>query len=405
MKKLLMLGGSPSQVPAIKKAKEMGYYVITCDYLEDNPGHQFSDEYYNVSTIDKEAVLALAKTLKLDGVVCYAADSGAPTVAYVAEQLGLPAFPYQSVEILSNKDLFRSFLNENNFNVPLAIGYATLEEAIVDFHNFKMPVMVKPIDASGSRGISKINSIELLQEKVEYALSFSRAKRFIIEEYIEKQGYQLGVDGFSVNGHLVFSGIANNHFESKLLNPFLPIGESYPSNLPEHLKYKIDNEIQRLINLLDLKTGPFNVEVQIDNRENIYILDIGVRNSGDLTQIIKYADDIDLIKYTIKAALGEDCSDLTRTEPVGYWSSFLVISEKSGLFKGLEIENEFLKNNIVEIDALVKYSGNMVKPDEQLGKMVLTFSSMAEMLEKMDNMTNWIKIIVEESVFSDVTNT
>lgn len=100
-----MLGGSLYQVYAIKEAVKMGYYVITCDYLPNNPGHQYAHEYYNVSTTDKEAVYELAKRLQVDGVVAYASNPAAPTAAYVCEKLGLPTSPYTSVEILSQKDL------------------------------------------------------------------------------------------------------------------------------------------------------------------------------------------------------------------------------------------------------------------------------------------------------------
>ena len=98
MKKILMLGGSMQQIPIIKRAKEMGLYVITCDYCPDNPGHKFADEYYNVSTTDLDAVLELAKRLNIDGIVAYASDPAAPTAAYVSEKLGLPGNPYQSVK-------------------------------------------------------------------------------------------------------------------------------------------------------------------------------------------------------------------------------------------------------------------------------------------------------------------
>ena len=118
MKRVLMLGGSLYQTYAIKEAVRLGYYVITCDYLPGNPGHQFAHEYHNVSTTDKEAVLALARELKVDGVVAYASDPAAPTAAYVCEQLGLPTSPYKSVEILSNKDLFRDFLQKTASHVP-----------------------------------------------------------------------------------------------------------------------------------------------------------------------------------------------------------------------------------------------------------------------------------------------
>ena len=95
MKRILMLGGSTSQICAIKKAQEMGHYVIICDYLPDNPGQYVADEFYQVSTTDKDAVLELAQKLDLDAVVCYASDPAAPTAAYVCEKLGFPTNPYE----------------------------------------------------------------------------------------------------------------------------------------------------------------------------------------------------------------------------------------------------------------------------------------------------------------------
>ena len=204
MKKLLMLGGSMQQIPAIKQAKEMGHYVITCDYLPENPGHQFSDEFYNVSTTDLEGVLALAKRLNIDGIVAYASDPAAPTAAYVSEELGLPGNPYKSVKLLTEKDLFRTFLKEHGFNTPEACGYCTYEEAIADIERFHFPIMVKPVDSSGSKGVVKVYEQDGVKAAVEEALSYSRGKRFIIEEFIEKKGYQISGDGFSVNFGLLY---------------------------------------------------------------------------------------------------------------------------------------------------------------------------------------------------------
>ncbi|MFJ8260435.1 oligosaccharide flippase family protein [Rummeliibacillus sp. NPDC094406] len=408
MKRLLVLNGNYTQIPAIKKSREMGHYVITCDNLEENPGHKYAHEYHNVSYTDREGVLDLAKSLKIDGIVCFATDAAAPTVAYVAEKLGLPSNPFKSVDIITNKDKFRLFLEENNFSVPKAGGYNTFEEAKNDFHNFKMPVMIKPVDSSASRGVSKIDSIDLLQEKVENALSFSLVKRFIIEEYIEKQGYQVEGDVFSVNGKLVFHCFANGHFIAKYLNPvnsFAATGPSWPSTMPEHIQNKIHEEIQRLLNLLDMKTGPCNFDIQIDAHENVYFLDMGARNGGHLIPYVtKYATDVDMIEYTIKAALGEECSDLTMVEPNGYWSAYLINSQKSGEFKEVKIDDQFIKSNIVEYDLKVKAGDSIsayIGSNAILGTMILKFSSMDEMLDKMDNITNWVKVIVEDSL---VTN-
>ena len=106
-KKMLFLGGIMQQIPAITRAKELGYHVITADYLPENPGHKYSDEYYNVSTTDLKGVLALAQSLQIDGIVAYASDPAAPTAAYVAEKMGLPGNPYESVKICTEKDLFQ----------------------------------------------------------------------------------------------------------------------------------------------------------------------------------------------------------------------------------------------------------------------------------------------------------
>lgn len=398
-----MLGGSLSQLSAIKKAREMGCYIIVCDTNEDAPGKQYAHEFYNISTTDKEAVLKLAKSLHIDGIVCYAADSGAPTVAYVAEKLGLPSHPYKSVEILTNKDLFRKFQKENNFNVPKAKGFNSFDEAKIYFHHFKMPVMIKPVDSSGSRGVSKIESLDQLEEKVENALKFSSSKRFIIEEYIENFGPHIGGDGFSVDGKLVFRCFSNEYF-SKGTNPFVPVITTWPYRMSEHIQEKIHYEIQRVLDLLNMKTGSYNFDIRVDENENVYLIEIAPRNGGDCNpEATQYATGVDLIKYTIKAALGEDCSDLQMVEPIGYWATYVINSDKSGIFKGLEIQNDFLEKNVVEHELLVKPNDSISSlsgSHEKLGLMLLTFNSKSDMHEKLSNMEDLVKLKVNKLIIS-----
>lgn len=401
MKKILLLGGSYFQIPSIKTAKEMGYYTITCDYLPNNPGHRFADEYHNVSTTDKEAVLKLAKELQIDGVVCYASDPAAPTAAYVAENLGLPTSPFKSVELLSNKDLFRAFLKENGFNVPKAKGYAYSEFDLMinEIDDFKFPIMLKPVDSSGSKGVQKIDSKARLKDAVDNATKYSRCKRFIIEEYVEKYGYQIAGDGFSVDGKLVFRCFANEHFDASGINPYVPVGESWPYNMPKHIHDKIHNEIQRALTLLNMKTQAYNFDVRIDKNENVYLMELGPRNGGNLIpQVTKYATGVDMVEYTIKAAMGEDCSDLKMVEPKGYWANYMIHSQKSGILTEVKIDKDFEQNNLVEFnmhyqknDHVDSFTGS----NGTLGTMILKFSSESEMLEKMDNMEKWVQVIVE----------
>lgn len=399
MKKVLLLGGSHFQVPSVKTAKSMGYYTITCDYLPDNPGHKFADEYHNVSTTDREAVLELAKKLKIDGIVCYASDPAAPTAAYVAEKLGLPTSPYHSVELLSNKDQFREFLADNNFHVPKARGYSfdEFDKLLKEIKTFKFPVMVKPVDSSGSKGVRKIDSAKLLRDAVDEALIYSRCKRFIIEEYVEKYGYQIAGDGFSVDGDLVFRCFANEHFDASGINPYVPVGESWPYNMPERVHEKLHLEIQRLLTLLDMKTQAYNFDARIDEDENVYLMEVGPRNGGNLiAQVTEYATGIDMVSYTIKAAMGEDCSGLHMVNPKGYWANYMVHSQKAGILDHVWIDESFQKHNIIEFEMMFR-SGDEIDAftgsNGTLGTMILKFDSKTEMLEKMDNMEKWVRVV------------
>jgi len=137
MKKLLLLGGLRYLLPVIKTAQELGHYVITCDYIPTNIAHKYSNEYHNVSITDKEEVLRLAKKLQIDGIMSFAVDPGVLTAAYVAEKMGIPGCPYESVQILQNKALFRKFLSDNGFKVPKAKSFKNVGDALKASDHFR----------------------------------------------------------------------------------------------------------------------------------------------------------------------------------------------------------------------------------------------------------------------------
>lgn len=398
MKKILLLGGANTQIPSILTAKKMGYYTITCDYLPDNPGHMFADEYHNVSTTDKEAVLALAKELQIDGILAYATDVAAATAAYVSEAMGFPTSPYKSVDILTNKDKFRAFLEENGFCTPRARGYSSVEEAKKDLENFKFPVMVKPVDSAGSKGVARMDDAGQLEELVENALQYSRCKRFIIEEYVEKYRYQIAGDGFSVDGKLVFRCFANEHFSNKAASPYVPIGESFPYDMPKEVHEKVHAEIQRLLTLLDMKTQAYNFDIRIDKDYNVYLMEVGPRNGGNMiAQVIEKATGIPFVEYMLKAAMGEDCSELKMVEPEGFWSCYILHTLKEGNFKRIQYTDE-IKKNIVEEHIHVKEGEKLIPftgSNGTVGVLILRYDSMEEMLHKMDNMYDYITVEVE----------
>ncbi len=405
MKKIMLLGGNYYQMTAVKAVKELGYYAIDVDYLPNNPAHQYADEYHNISTINKEAVLELAQKLKIDGIVSYASDVSATTAAYVAEKLNLPTNPYEGVMILTHKNLLRKHMENHHFNVPKGKGFKEYYDAYEYFLTLKKPVMIKPVDASGSKGVSKISLENDFKCAYEEALKYSISKNIIVEEFIERDGYQIAGDAFLIDGKVIFAGLMNEHFD-KLCNPLVPIGESYPAKLPKKLQEKSVSEIQRLLSTLGMKNGAFNLDFMVTKSGEIYIIEIGPRNGGNLiTDTIKCATNIDLAKYTILNAVGMDCSDLIekvrKDRQKKYYSSYVVHSLADGIYKNLWISDE-IKDDIVLSDMFVS-SGEKVKMFNHggfgIGAMIIKHKSMEQMLYRMDNMENFIQAVVAKDGF------
>ncbi|MBO9702945.1 MAG: ATP-grasp domain-containing protein [Sporocytophaga sp.] len=396
-KRILFLGGSKFQIPPIIYAKAQGHHVITCDYLPENPGHQFADEYCNLSTTDFDAVLQLAKERNVDGIVAYASDPAAPTQAYVANEMGLPSNPYESVKILARKDLFRDFLSKHNFYVPKSRSFYSLKDSLSWFREIKKPVIVKPVDSSGSKGVTKIFDESQLEESFNYALSFSREKKVAIEEFFVRDGYQVAGDGFVVNGKLAFRCWANEHFD-KLCNPFVPIGESFPSIMTEKTLEQAHRETQRLLDLLNITQGALNFDFHYDKNGDFSFLELGPRNGGNLIpEVIRYSTNVDLVKYTVDSALGIDCSELSQIEATGFHSSYMLHALEDGIVKDIWYSKE-IRENILEESIFIKKGDKVSRfngSNHTLGTMIMKFESRDEMIEKMDNMEKYLKVVLE----------
>ena len=400
-KTLLLLGGSLQQVPALVTARKMGYKTVLCDYLLENPGRQYADHYHCISTVDREAVLPIAKREKVHGILAYATDPAAATAAYVAEKLGLPGHPLESVEILTNKERLREFLRMHGFHTPHARGYDSAAQARRDISEFKLPVLIKPVDSSGSKGVSILNSVRDLEKKADHALAFSRMQRFIIEEYVEQDGYQVAGDGFSVDGELVFRCFGNDHFDPGHPNPLVPVAASFPINRPEAVQEKIHAEIQRLLTLLQMKNGAYNFDIRIDQAGNVCLMEVGPRNGGNyIPQVIGYVTGgkHDPVRHSIMAAVGEDLSGISMPEINGFWSYYAVHSQKEGVLKEVRIPEEVRKNNIVEVWMNIRIGEHVsafTASNQAIGILLMRFSSMQEMLTMMDNSEKWVNVIVE----------
>lgn len=399
MKKLMILGGSRYALPVIKAAHELGCYVITCDYLPDNIAHKFSDEYCNVSIIEKDAVLEAAKRLKIDGIMSFACDPGVVTAAYVAEKLGLPSCgPYESVCILQNKGRFRKFLTDNGFTVPVAKGYTSVDEALKDVDLFNWPVIVKPTDSAGSKGVTRIDDPAKLKESIEYALSFSHCSEFIIEDFIEQKGFSSDTDSFSVDGELKFVSFDCQRFDKKADNPYTPAAYNWPASISDEHQKELASEIQRLLMLLNMKTSIYNIETRESTNGKAYIMECSPRGGGNrLAEMLRYATGVDLIKNAVRAAIGEPVVDVEQKPYDGFWAEIILHSDRSGIFKKLEISDE-LKEKVIEEDLWIEAGtavGGFSAANEAIGTLVLRFDTQEDMLAQMDRMDELVHVVTE----------
>lgn len=400
MKKLVLLGGLRYLIPVIEAAHKEGCHVITCDYLPNNIAHKYSDEYHNLSIADKEAVLELVRKLKIDGIMSFAVDPGVITAAYVAENLNLPfAGSYKSVEILQNKALFRDFLTVNNFNVPQAKGYRNYDKSLEDdILDFNWPVIVKPVDSAGSKGVIRIDQPNKLKEAFDFAQSFSLSEHVIIEEYIEKKGYSSDCDGFSVNGKLKGVSFNCQYFDDEASNPYTPSAYSWPSSFTQEQEAELKSELQRLITLLNLKTSVYNIEVRIGKNNKPYIMEFTPRGGGNrLSEMVRYGSGVDFITNAVRGAIGLPIDNFGSLDFDGYWAEIILHSNKKGEFDSLQID-EKLRKNIIEEDIWLK-KGDPVNSfqgaNDAIGTLVLKFETQNEMDEILAKRDKWVRIITK----------
>ena len=349
----MLLGGLRYLLPVIEAAHRHGIHVITVDYMPDNIAHRYSDEYHNVSIIDKDAVLALAEQLQIDGIMSFAVDPGVVAAAYTAEIMGLPfQCSYEAACILQDKSKFRKFLADNGFNVPNARGYSDADNALYDINYFNWPVIVKPVDSAGSKGVTRVDDPNDLPAAIAHALDCSPSRHFIIEDFLEKAGPSSDTDSFSVDGELVFCTFNNQYFDADAENEYTPAAYSWPSTMPQLVQDELRSELQRLFSLLNMKTGLYNIETRLCTNGKAYIMEVSPRAGGNrLAEMLRYVTGEDIIERATLAAVAEPFQPISsgsdRTKQ--HILEVILHANESGSFSHLEINPE-LKPFILEED-------------------------------------------------------
>ena len=396
-KKLMLLGGLRYLLPVIEEAHKLGIYVITADYLPDNIAHKYSDEYCNVSIIDKEAVLKVAQKLQIDGILSHAVDPGVTTADKKKKKMGLPfQCSYNVACILQDKSLFRQFLSEHDFNCPHAKGYTNIEDALNDVDYFTWPVIVKPVDSAGSKGVSKVEKQEYLKEAIEIALESSISKHFIIEDFLDKVGAQSSADIFSVEGKLVYPAYSDQLFDKDAANPYTPAIEIWPSSMPQEFQDDLTEQLQRLITLLGMKTGIYNVESRVCSDGKAYIMEVSPRGGGNrIAELQDMATGQKLIKNEILKALNMPLDHITAPKYDGVWCNYILHSSKQGILDSVVIDQTF-RNKYIKNEGLIVAKGDTIHPftgaNTSLGTLFLRAESRKELDCLLENLEQYIKL-------------
>ena len=403
MKKLLFLGGSDIQIPGIEYAKSLGYYVITCDYLPNNPGHKISDKYFDISTTDLDGVLEIAKREKIDGITAYASDPAALTASYVAEKMGLQGNSFESTLILSNKDSFREFMKEKGYKHP---NYAVVE-SVGDIKNFIIKhgkSIIKPVDSSGSKGICIIDKGSDIDIILEDAKKYTRNGRVLVEKFIKRKGRQICGDVVVVEGKMIFAGHGNVHFDDSC-DSVTPCSITLPANNGSTIIANLNTILQNIFTDLNITCGTFNIDAIVDEDNNVYIVEIGARNGGNLfTELIKMQSGFDIVRATLKAAIEElkvsevlDSEEYNTIPKKNYYAHYVLHSKVDGILDEIEFLDD-IKNNIEyknikvnEGDIINKFNGS----NKRLGLCLLGFDSYEEMINKVENFDHFVKVKVK----------
>ena len=343
---ILLLGGSRQQVVAIEAARRLGYRTVLCDYLPDNPGQFAADVFYQESTTDRERMLEIARAEGVGGVLAYSSDPAAPTAAYVAEALGLPTNPLSSVETLSEKHLFRRHLAEHGFPCPAAVpvpASAGADEVAARAKGMRWPVVLKPTDSSGSKGVSVIDRVDedSLERALTSARSFSRNGTLVLEEYIRSSFPRVvGGDVFVVGGEVRFWGLMSC-LRDESLGGLVPVGERWPSGLSAAQDAAVRGQVQALVTSLGIRFGEFNVEVIVGEGDTPYFLELGARAGGNMIPVqLSDISGVDLVEANVRCAMGDFSQDVSfdGASAEGAFCTYLPHARERGVFRRIVLD-------------------------------------------------------------------
>lgn len=300
-KNLAIIGASYLQMPLINKAKEKGYTTHVFAWEAGDPGETAADHFYPISIVEKDKILDVCKSLDLDGICTVSSDLAAITVNYVADHLGLPCNSPSAALLSTNKHLMRECFDQKGIPSCKSIQITSADEFLPGMINF--PIIVKPVDRSGSRGIYRLNNQEGFEEAVEGALNESFSKKILVEEYIDGQEYS--AECISQDGKHHFLALTEKTTTGA--PHFIERKHREPAMVTDDQLEKIKRTVFSVLDALELTNGASHTEFKMDDKGKIRIIEAAGRMGGDAigTHLVYYSTGYDFTEMVIDCAVGE----------------------------------------------------------------------------------------------------
>ncbi len=401
MKTILFLGAATFQMPPISYAKQKGYRVITADNAPSNPGHSLADRSYHVSTIDKEGILEVAMQEKIDGILSFGSDVSVRTAAFVAEKMGLPGNSYETVMELTHKGRFRDLLQREQLQLQTFKRFDTSDretEIAAFMDSYEGDLVVKPVDVSGSKGVSVIQDRHNWEHVVDQAFERSFSKEIIMESFVQKEGMQVCGDGYMEQGRLKFICYGDGYFYDDGVH-LAPYAESFPSTQPAEVLRRIGTKLELVLQKAGFVMGPFNFDVMVTPEGKVFVIEIGPRSGGNYLPVaIRLYTNVDMVAAAVEGCLDANyCMEINKDYSPFYFACYMLHTQKAGILKEIKVANE-LCPNVFMYHPYMKVGEEVapfVQANRAVGNMILRFNSKEEMLERMRNITTLCQIIVQ----------
>ena len=292
-------------MPLIKKAKEMGLHTIVASYQGNYPGLALADEVWDVGTTEHLRLLALAKSKRISGVCTTGTDVAIYSLGYLCDHLNLCGIPETTAKLLTNKALMKDAFKKGGVSTPDFYAIASAAEAYQAFKSFGTSVIVKAVDSSGSRGITKVECEEELAPALNAANIVTKKSYVLIEEFIE--GHEIGVDGFVSDGKIQFI-LPHDKFIYTTNGTTIPEGHQFPYHCSEKLMAAILHQIELVVAATGMNYCAFNADILIRG-EDVYVLEVGGRAGATcIPELISIYCGFDYYEQMIHQALGEPVS-------------------------------------------------------------------------------------------------